>query len=109
MSFFERRRVFENFVNPVYVAGQGGILVFSAKLQQVENAGVVSIGGTVGTVAYTAQVRATGLATGTVGTTPPAGNGIQVFIQQIAGTLGPSEAPSGTLTGVTLSLYEEGV
>jgi len=36
MSFFERRRVFENFVNPVYVAGQGGILVFSAKLQQVE-------------------------------------------------------------------------
>jgi hypothetical protein len=108
MSFFERRRVFENFVNPVYVAGQGGILVFSAKLQQVENAGVVSIGGTVGTVAYTAQVRATGLATGTVGTAAPAGNGIQVFIQQIAGGA-TTEAPSGTLTGVTLSLYEEGV
>jgi len=106
VSTFERRRAFESFSNIAYVAGQGGILVFSAKFTEVENAGVVSVKQPSGTIQLVAQVVATGLPAGTVGTTPPAPNAIQLFIQQTVGATGVTEAPTGTIAGPITLLVE---
>lgn len=110
MSSFERRRVFETLTNVPYTAGQGGILVYSQQLTQVENAAVVSIAppGTVGTIMLEGVVLGTGMLTGTVGTLAPAPNGIRVFVQQIVGNTGVTEAPTGTIAG-PIVLWEEGV
>jgi hypothetical protein len=110
MSTFERRRVFESLTNVPYTAGQGGVLVYSQKFTQVENAAVVSIAppGTVGTIALQGVVLGTGMLTGTVGTAAPAPNGIHIFVQEIVGDTGVTEAPTGTIDG-PIVLWEEGV
>jgi len=110
MSTFERRRVFESLTNVPYTAGQGGVLVYSQKFTQVENAAVVSIAppGTVGTIMLEGVVLSTGMSTGTVGTAAPAPNGIRILVQQIVGSTGVTEAPTGTIAG-PIVLWEEGV
>jgi len=107
----------ESFSNVYYVAGQGGVIILSKKLQAVTNAGVLGVQSNVGKVgvlgvqsnvgkvAYDASVVNTGLSTGTVGTQAPQTNGIQIYVQQISGGV-VTEAPTGTINGVITLLVE---
>jgi len=95
----------ESFSNVYYVAGQGGVIILSKKLQAVTNAGVLGVQSNVGTVAYDVSVVNTGLSTGTVGTQAPQTNGIQIYVQQISGGV-VTEAPTGTINGVITLLVE---
>jgi hypothetical protein len=95
----------ERFSNIYYVAGQGGVIILSGKLQAVTNAGVLGVQSNVGTVAYNVSVVNTGLSTGTVGTQTPQTNGIQIYVQQISGGV-VAEAPTGTLNAVITLLVE---
>jgi len=104
MSFTaaEKRRVFETKSGIVYTAGQGGTLIFSSSFTTVSNAEVAGVQQAVGTILTIINVLGVGLATGTVGTVAPAPNGIKIFAQQIVGTTGVTESPSGTLPPFTL-------
>lgn len=84
------------------------MLIYSQKLTQVDNAGVVSAYSGVGTILMQVSVISTGMMTGTVGTQAPAPNGIQLFVQEVVGATGAVEAPTGTIAG-PIVLYEEGV
>ncbi len=96
----------ESYNDIYYVSGQGGIIIYSQKLQSVTAAGVIGAYSDNATVAYDVSVVNVNLTTGTVGTQLPQTNGIQIFVQQIVGG-SVTEAPTGTISGV-ITLIEEG-
>ncbi|MEM3290443.1 MAG: hypothetical protein QW046_02905 [Candidatus Micrarchaeaceae archaeon] len=92
------RTEIETFTNIPYVSGQGGVLIYSQKLQAVTAAGVVTAYSGNSSVVLDVSVLGVNLTTGTVGSQQPQPNGIKIFVQAVGGGA-VVEYPTGTIAG----------